>query len=582
MDHCDIASIQRLRLQRTSYAMGAGAALSLVIGMLYWHGEIRLDAGSLLVAMIVFWIGNLSFVAMIITNANLRLRDQTMTFAMMLWGTVSCFAWSYFASDGRHLMIMVYLLAMMLGAFRLRLAQYLQITALALTLYATVIFALLRNQPQDISLVTEGMNWFVFMLVMLGFSLLGGESRQVRDLFQRRNRELREARDAATIANQVRSRFLAGTSHELRTPLNTILGATEVIDAKTLPAQEADALQRARRAGLYLLSLVNSMIDLSQLESKTLAIRAARADLFDEMEVVREITQTRAERLGLQLNVRTNFDRPFAVELDAMRVRDVLVYLVNNSIGHTDEGTIEVTAHCIDEQSDTATVEFRVTDTGRGMTPTHIKRMFSTSPTHSASDDDNDSAPELGLRMCQELVQLMGGSINATSVLGRGSEFAFTLTFPRSETSDPVDRSTTHNDAQQDCRILIVDDAADNRMLLQVFLQNQIALVECAVDGKEAVDMFRKQPYDIVLMDMHMPRMNGIEATKAIREFEQHSGRTNSQISIIVAITADDTDHDQQRSLQAGCDLHLVKPIARATLLESLQRLRPGLQPRAE
>ena len=294
----NIASIQRLRRRRMLYALAAGASLSVVVMMLYWRGSTRLDVTSLAIGMAIFWLRNLSFFAMVASDLNLRLRDQTLTFAMMLWGTVSSFTWAYFVTDDRHLVIMVYLLAMMLGTFRLRLNQYLQITALSLTMYAAIIATSIRDSPLNTSLITAGMNWGVFMLVMLGFSLLGAESSQLRDLLQRRNRELRDANTSATIAIQAKSRFLASTSHELRTPLNAILGATEIISPAVLPEQEADALRRARRAGLYLLSLVNSMIDLSQLESGKLALRPSAGDLFEELNIVREITQTRVEHAG--------------------------------------------------------------------------------------------------------------------------------------------------------------------------------------------------------------------------------------------------------------------------------------------
>ena len=261
-----------------------------------------------------------------------------------------------------------------------------------------------------------------------------------------------------------------------------------------------------------------------------------------------------------------------------MRLREILVILVNNAINLTDVGEVVTNVNCINQSDELATVEFCVTDSGRGMTPCHIERLTEPSMAHrddAAADQDRS---DLEFNMCQELVQLMGGVIELKSTLGIGSTLGFTLIVPRGEI-----RTAQHTRPEQyttaaNCRILVVDDAADNRMLLGVYLKNQRADIEFAEDGVEALMMFKQRRYDIVLMDMHMPRMNGIEATKAMREFENLQRRSGPQRSAILAITADDSDNDQQRSLQAGCDAHLIKPISRATLLSKLQRFHHGLR----
>ena len=304
MKQPDITASQRLRLRRMMSALCAAASFTVVLFLLYWRDDLRLDAMSLAVGMLVFWLGNLSFVAILVTNANLRLRDPTMTFAMMLWATVSTFSWAYFVTEGRYLVIMMYLLAMMLGTFRLRLHQFLQITALALVLYAAIIVTSAHIDRSSGSLITQGMNWFVFMLVMLGFSLLGGETSRLRATLQRRNRELREARDAMALAFEAKARFLASTSHELRTPLNAILGATDVIDSAVLKPGQHDALNRARYAGKHLLSLVNTMIDLSRIESGVLELRAQPMNLHDELHSLRSMMAPDAASRGVELTLK--------------------------------------------------------------------------------------------------------------------------------------------------------------------------------------------------------------------------------------------------------------------------------------
>jgi signal transduction histidine kinase/CheY-like chemotaxis protein len=556
----EVAQAQRLRLRRTAFAIGGAAALTVVMLLLFLHGAVRLDAAGFLALHALFWAVNIAFLAVIRANLNLRLRDPGMTLAQMLWATLSTFVLLYFVDESRHLVLMVYLLAMMFGAFRLDVSRYLVVTVTALVLYAGVLAALDRWHPQLIDRRVEFINWLVFFVVMVGFSLLGGETSRLRAALQRRNDELSQARDAAATADQAKSRFLASTSHELRTPLNAILGACEIVDTSRLRAIEREALTGARHAGHHLLFLVNSMIDLSKLESGSLESRAAPIDLVDALENARDMMAPLAKARGIGFTLTVDAGVPRHVHGDAMRLNEVLVHLLNNAIKFTREGEVGLAAQ--PDPSGGARVLFSVTDTGAGLAPQRLAKL---SRALAGEEQAQGAGSGLGLALCRQLVALMGGALSVASSEGVGTRFSFALPLPAAAphaAAPPAAAADTGG-----AHVLIVDDSSDNRLLLRAFLGNTVARLDEADDGARGVAMFRERDYDLVLMDMHMPVMGGIEATRAMRAWE---GQRGGAPATILALTADDSIDDRRRSTAAGCDDHLVKPVSKKKLLAAI------------
>lgn len=556
----EVAQAQRLRLRRMAFSIGGAAALTVVMLLLFLHGAVRLDAVEFALLHALLWLVNLAFPLIIRVNLNLRLRDPSMTLAQMLWATLSTFVLLYFVDEARHLMLMVYLLAMMFGAFRLDVGQYLVVTVTALVLYAGVIAALDQLHPQVIELRVEFINWLVFFVVMVGFSLLGSEASRLRTMLQRRNDELSQARDAAAIADQAKSRFLASTSHELRTPLNAILGACEIIDTSRLHGEERAALTGARHAGHHLLFLVNSMIDLSKLQSTALELRTAPIDLADALENARDMMAPLAQARGIGFTLAVDAAVPRRVHGDAMRLNEVLVHLLNNAIKFTREGEVRLAAE--PDPAGSACVLFSVADTGEGLAP---QRLASLSRALAGHAPAQGAGSGLGLALCRQLVALMGGTLEVTSTEGVGTRFSFALPLPVAQAQ--VASAPTSDLGAGGPRVLVVDDSPDNRLLLRAFLKNAIALLDEAEDGAQGVAMFQQRDYDIVLMDMHMPVMGGIEATRAMRAWEAQRGGAPA---IILALTADDSVDDRRRSTEAGCDEHLIKPVSKKKLLAAI------------
>lgn len=210
------AGAQRARLKRTSLGAVAAAVLSLVMVLLFMRGSAWIEAGALSALLLVFWLVNLGIVLVIATNLNLRLKEPSMTLVQMMWATISTFTMACFVGEGRHLLLMIYLLAMTFGSFRLNTAQHFLIAITAVTSYAVVIICNALFSPNPIDSTTEAINWSVFLLVLVGLSLVGGEAGRLRAELVRRNRELRAAHESTALAYEAKSRFLASTRHELR------------------------------------------------------------------------------------------------------------------------------------------------------------------------------------------------------------------------------------------------------------------------------------------------------------------------------------------------------------------------------
>jgi signal transduction histidine kinase/ActR/RegA family two-component response regulator len=560
------ARAQKTRLRRTLFAAGGGGAFTAVVLLIHTSGGLRLEATDLAMVLTGFWLVNLVFIGAILTGLNRRLPDPSMTLAQMLWATISTFAILYFVDDGRHLVLMVYLLAMMFGAFRLDVSEYLLVTLSALVLYGLVIAALTRLHPASVEGENEALNWFVFFIVMVGFSLLGSETSRMRSALQRRNWELQEARDAAATANHAKSRFLATTSHELRTPLNMIVGAADVIGERGMDEEQRDALARARNAGGHLLSLVNSMIDLSKLEAGDLELRPAAFDLRRHLDDIHGMVTPLAEDRGIELVLDVSPDLAATVEGDPIRLNEVLVHLLSNSIKFTESGEVRLSAGR--DTSAGTRMRFSVADTGRGIEPRVLASLFQPFTPGDVRSTRAHGGSGLGLALCRQLVELMGGTLEAHSTVDQGSRFSFAVPLPEVAPESHLDE-----DQSQGMRVLVVDDSPDNRLLMLAFLKGIVASIDTAENGIAGVDLFAREHYDVVLMDMLMPEMNGLEATRAMREVEHQRG--DSPCAAILALTADDSVIDRKRSLEAGCDDHLVKPISKKALIAAIMEHAP-------
>jgi PAS domain S-box-containing protein len=385
--------------------------------------------------------------------------------------------------------------------------------------------------------------------------------------------ELRAAKDAAEASSKSKSEFLANMSHEIRTPLNGVLGMAQALEHDHLPAEQREKVAVILDSGKNLMALLNDVLDLSKIEAGKLEITAVPGDFLHTMKRTRQLFQAQADDKGLELLVRYDSRFPQHLAYDPVRVRQCVSNLISNAVKFTQKGQVEIaiSAKLLEGKAHLVSVE--VADSGIGMSEEAMGRLFSVFTQADNSTTRRFGGSGLGLAISRQLARMMGGDITVASREGRGS--TFTLSF-RAEETEPATVAAPKAEVAtpsvkrnlRGARVLLTDDNAINRQVIKLFLAPQGCEIQEATNGKEALDKIATQPFDVVLLDVHMPVMDGKEAIQRIRAANQPWAAIP-----VIALTADAMSGDREKYLALGMTDYVSKPVDQRELMVKMHKV---------
>ncbi len=391
-----------------------------------------------------------------------------------------------------------------------------------------------------------------FAQLMYGSRALHGNMRAVRQS----KRHAQAVAERAAKATRAKSEFLAVISHELRTPMNAMLGSVELMRRTNLDEAQAEHLGAVQDAGTMLMTLLNDLLDVSKIEAGAMKIEIIPVNIRQLAERMHLMWHARASDQGLALKLAIDEDVPSWVMSDAMRLRQVLFNLLSNALKFTRRGEVCIRVSTGVDDTGGRTIVLSVSDTGMGIPEDVAVRLFRPFEQADSSTARRFGGTGLGLSICKGIAEALDGAISLKSEVDVGS--TFTLVFPLVETEDAGREAESFGDLEVSdvVRILVAEDHAANRRLIGALLQPLGYDIVMACDGREAVEKFEAEPFDVILMDMQMPEMDGVQATRAIRS----KGQRGAAIPI-VALTANATEGDRMRCMEAGMNDFLTKPL---------------------
>ena len=443
--------------------------------------------------------------------------------------------------------------------------------------YGIMVIAMYYNTATRAEVLYGGRDFeSIFMAYITGFTLEYIITTSLLYFLVQRARLMMEQRNTAEEANRMKSQFLSTMSHEIRTPMNAIIGMADVALRREMDDELRKEIGIIKSSSAGLLEIINDILDLSRVEAGKINIIASSystATLAEEMSAIVDARNT-PQKVPIHYHIQP--DMPACLNGDAMRLRQVMLNFASNAIKYTDFGSIEITMRCEPVDPDTVNLIYSVKDTGQGIREEDQAKLFTLYTQFDAQRNHGKESAGIGLAISKAFIDSMGGTITVQSRYGVGSTFTFSVPqriVSAPELSAAVRPGSADGEAftAEGARVLLVDDNAINREVLKALLEPLKLTIDEAADGQQAVFRAASRPFDLILMDSHMPVMNGEEAARAIR----NTDGINQGVPI-VAVTADAIAGVRERLLASGMNDCITKPIDPAALNAAVRRYLPA------
>jgi len=417
--------------------------------------------------------------------------------------------------------------------------------------------------------------WYLTQQARLKHKELSRLVNQRTQQLEQANKELGSAVREAEKAYAAKSEFLANMSHEIRTPMNSVIGFSDVLADEDLTEEQLEFVECVRQGGKNLMAIIDGILDFSRIEADRLEVEIVECDLFQILKETDSMFKLDARKKALQFEISKCDQLPAQIRTDPLRLRQCLANLVGNAIKFTDAGNVRVNASLEYDSDNEAYVRFDVKDTGIGIEMEKQELVFESFSQADASTSRRYGGTGLGLAITKQLAELLGGRLDLTSEVGKGSTFSLLVPAGLNATKQPFpdkDNIANHTKAGKDKtvrpefsgRVLVAEDVRINQVLIQLHLKRLGLQTTIAQDGNEAVEKALSEPFDLIFMDIQMPNMNGYDATRALRK----GGLTTP----IIALTARAMKGDDSKCMEAGCDGYISKPISRNQLIDVISK----------